>query len=240
MNKAVYTRDEFIVKVKIAVQQLQEWERARLIRPVGFTEDAVPFYSEQAVERVTHIRKLLDLGYGLAEIQDIVKKIGLPKGGASHPESQKPVHYLTVGALAEKVGVSPRTIKHWENKKIIVPDMRSEGGFRMYSEGYTYICRLIIDLQLFGYTLEEIKAISDTFRDFLDITKNFEARSKSGLDSKLEAMLCEIQVLLDKMEQFKKGINRWEDLLKKKRKEIANLKNRNRKRPDAAKGKGHA
>ena len=41
--------------------------------------------------------------------------------------------YLTVGNLADKIGVSPRTIKHWEDKGIIEPDMRSDGGFRLYS-----------------------------------------------------------------------------------------------------------
>ncbi|MCK7489606.1 MAG: MerR family DNA-binding transcriptional regulator [Anaerotruncus sp.] len=35
--------------------------------------------------------------------------------------------FLTVGNLAERSGVSPRTIKHWEDKGIIEPDMRTRG-----------------------------------------------------------------------------------------------------------------
>ena len=77
--------------------------------------------------------------------------------------------FLTVGNLAERSGVSPRTIKHWEDKGIIEPDMRTEGGFRLYSESYVFLCQLIRDLQLFGYTLEEIKAVSDDVRTLLAI-----------------------------------------------------------------------
>jgi hypothetical protein len=43
-------------------------------------------------------------------------------------------------------------------------------------------------------------------------------------------MLREIKVLFDKMVLLQKGIERWEDLLKKKRKEILDLKNKNQKR----------
>ena len=74
-----------------------------------------------------------------------------------------------MGALAEKVGVSPRTIKHWEDMGIIEPNMRSEGGFRYYSDAYIYLCNLIKDLQLFNYSLVDIKMISDLFRYYLAI-----------------------------------------------------------------------
>ncbi len=240
MKKNLYVRDDFILKTKTSEGELKQWEELKLIRPVGYTDDSVPLYSGRAIEQVQHIRKLLDMGYGLDEIREIVKKVGIPKGGQAHAEPKKPNQYLTVGNLAEQVGVSPRTIKHWEDKKIIIPDMRSEGGFRLYSGIYVYICKLIIDLQLFGYALEEIKAISDYFRGFLDIQQNMGSMDKPAVDAKLDTMLKEIQVLSDKMDLFKKGINRWEDLLKKKRKEILNLKDKNGKRPKPPKGADHA
>jgi DNA-binding transcriptional MerR regulator len=240
MKQNVYIRDAFLAKTKTPAHQLKEWEELKLVRPVGFTDDSVPFYSEQAVAQVDQINRLLELGYNLADIREIVKKVGLPKSRSDQTDSRKPIQYLTVGTLAEKVGVSPRTIKHWEDKQIIVSDMRSEGGFRMYSEIYAYLCRLIIDLQLFGYTLEEIKTISDYFRDFLSISKDFDNQPKSELDSKLDAMLREIEAFSHKMKQFKQGISRWEGLLKKKKKEIIGLKNRNQKRVEESKGKPHA
>jgi DNA-binding transcriptional MerR regulator len=172
------------------------------------------------------------LGYGPDEIRIIIKKVGLPKIVEKREKPAPSEKFLTVGNLAERVGLSPRTIKHWEDKGIIEPDMRSEGGFRLYSGVYVYLCELIRDLQLFGYALEEIKVISDYFRDILAFQNDLEAFPKNDVSQKLEAMLKEIRILFDKMDLLEKGIRRWEDLLKKKKKEILNLKNKNQKRKD--------
>ena len=237
MNKNIFTRDEFIAKFKLQDSSLREWERAKLLKPAGFTDEKIPLYSEEMSERAAAIQKLTELGYESAEIQKILKKIGLPRASEEKRKLNVSNRYLTVGDLAERVGLSPRTIKHWEDKGIIEPDMRSEGGFRLYSGGYVYLCELVRDLQLFGYTLEEIKEISDSVRAFLAIQENPEAFPPEEVSRKLEAMLKEVDVLFDKMGQFRKGIKRWEDLLKKKKKEISDLYGRNQKR-EAKKSKG--
>jgi DNA-binding transcriptional MerR regulator len=237
MNKNIFTRDEFVAKLNIEDASLREWEKAKLLKPAGFTDEKIPLYSEEMSERVAAIQKLTELGYETAEIQKILKKIGLPRASEEKRKLNVSNRYLTVGDLAERVGLSPRTIKHWEDKGIIEPDMRSEGGFRLYSGGYVYLCELVRDLQLFGYTLEEIKEISDSVRAFLAIQENPEAFPPEEVSRKLEAMLKEVDVLFDKMGQFRKGIKRWEDLLKKKKKEISDLYGRNQKR-EAKKSKG--
>ena len=116
--------------------------------------------------------------------------------------------------------------------------MRSEGGFRLYADVYVYLCELIKDLQLFGYSLEEIKKISDYFRAFLAIKDNLEVYSKEDTETRLKEMLERIQVFDEKAGQLKQGIERWEDLLKKKKKEILNLRSRNRKRETASVKRG--
>ncbi|MGZ5454917.1 MAG: MerR family transcriptional regulator, partial [Candidatus Aminicenantales bacterium] len=148
--------------------------------------------------------------------------------------------FLTVGNLAERSGVSPRTIKHWEDKGIIEPDMRTEGGFRLYSEAYVFHCQLIRDLQLFGYTLEEIKAISDDVRTLVAIEAGTDAFPEAEVEKRLAALLEAIQALFDKMKLLEEGIERWQDLLKKKRKDILALQARNKKRAKAAKETGDA
>jgi len=232
MNKKLYTRPEFTVKVNMTEAELVLWTKMKLIKPEGFADDQTPLYSDTVLEKVMHIQRLRELGYGLEEIQKIMKKIGLPKLRSARKGSPDFNKYLTVGSLAERAGLSPRTIKHWEDKGIIEPDMRSEGGFRLYSQVYVYLCKLIKDLQLFGYSLEEIKVISGYFRDFLDIQGNLGSLPKAEVSKKLEAMLSEIQVLFEKMNLLKEGIERWEDLLKKKKKEILSLKTKNQKRSD--------
>lgn len=230
MGKNIYIREEFLARANISETILAGWEKAKLVKPVGYTEDQIPFYTELTVEKVAHILKLQELGYSLEEIHKIIKKVGLPKPADGTSENAALDQYITVGSLAEGVGVSPRTIKHWEDKGIIEPDMRSEGGFRLYPKIYIFLCKLIKDLQLFGYTLEEIKVISDYFRDFLSIQRHLESNSSVEVSQKLNAMLNEIQLLFDKMNLLKEGIQRWEDLLKKKKREILNIRNQIDKR----------
>jgi len=241
MNKDVFTREDLLGKAGVSEEALGGWLKAKLVRPAGFAEDKTSLFTTDALDRIVHIRKLEDLGYGLEEIQKIIKKFGLPTGKTDKKAPAKKDPYLTVGSLAERSGVSPRTIKHWEDKGVIEPDMRTEGGFRLYSDSYVFLCQLIRDLQLFGYTLEEIKAVSDEVRDFLAIQSDLDVFPKADVDAKLTAMLGQIQELDDKMKLLKEGVARWEDLLKKKKKDIQGLRNRNQKRegPDEASAKGN-
>lgn len=217
-------------KLQVSSENFYKWEKYKLISPIGLTDEGTPIYSEVTIINIEQIKKLSDLGYGEEEIQKIIKKVGLPKQKLKESEGRNRKKFLTVGNLAEQAGISPRTIKHWEDKGIIEADMRSDGGFRLYDEAYIYLCKLIRDLQLFGYSLEEIKTISDYFRDFLAVQNNPEMNTMEVNAAKLEDMLKAIDALFTKMNLFKDGIQRWEDLLKKKRKEIIALKNQNKKR----------
>lgn len=227
--KNIYLLNELASKAGVSEIIILEWEKEKLIKPAGETEEKTPFYNEDTVSQCAHILKLTDLGYSTQEIGKIIKKVGLP---ANQPKENDPVtgKLLTVGELADKINVSPRTIKHWEDKGIIEPDMRSEGGFRLYADVYVYLCSLILDLQNFGYTLDEIKIVSDHFRDFLALQTQFANFEKDVVAAKLDVMSADIEKLFSKMNMLKEGINRWEELLKKKKKELLNMKNSNNKR----------
>jgi len=230
MKKIVFEKESLVKQLAISEAALGEWERMKLLKPDGMTEDKHPFYSGHTFETGLYIKNLLDLGYGMCDVRRIIKKVGLPKRKEARDKKVHLREFLTVGDLADRVGVSPRAIKHWEDKGIIEPDMRSEGGFRLYSENYIYICQLIRDLQLFGYSLKEIKEISVHFRDFLSIKGRLQTFPVQETEKKLNEMLRKIQIFFDKMELYKEGLERWEELLKKKKREIVSLKAQNTKR----------
>lgn len=236
MAKNFLPRNEFVERTKISEKVLKEWEALKIIKPSGLTEDKTPFYTQDLVDHSSNIKKFIDMGYNLEEIQKILKKVGLPKATGESEKSTAPKKHLTIGGLAYSLGVSTRTIKHWEDEGIIEAGMRSEGGFRLYPEIYVYLCKLVKDLQLFGYTLKQIKNISDLFRTFLAIDKNIHAYTKEETSKKLDTMCNEIERLNNKMNLLKEGIYRWEDLINKKRREINNLKKKNQKRGKAVKG----
>ncbi len=229
--KEIFTADEFASKLGISKRILADWDKEDLVKPSGTSDEGIPLYTAGQYERGQHLKKLHELGYGFDDIKKIIKKVGLPKGTAEDGKQNLNDTYLTVGQIAESVKVSPRTIKHWEEMGIIEPDMRSEGGYRLYSRRWVLIASLIKDLQLFGYSLDEIKKVSDYFRVFLDLSSNLETHKINDADEKLNELLIALDGLFDKMELFKAGISRWEDLLKKKKKEIISLKQKNAKRP---------
>ncbi len=237
MNKSIFVRQELPALSDVEEKVLREWEELGFFKPVGYTPDREPFYSDRTLERIVRVRGLLGLGYGPEEILKIVKKVGLPGIHDGKNDSLRGSDYLTVGDLAEKADISPRTLKHWEDKGIIEPQMRSGGGFRLYSKSYIELCRRIKDLQLFGYTLEEIKALSDLVRDFLAIQNGATALSDTDGAAKLDLMLAEVQSLQDKMRLLRAGIGRWEALIRKSKKEVLGIKEKLRKRSKKKKGK---
>ncbi|MCD6115473.1 MerR family transcriptional regulator [bacterium] len=230
MKKNIYLLKEFIPVAGVSESQLKEWESLKILIPSGYTEDKTACYSDDSIKRAEHIKQLTALGYNLDDIQKIIKKVGLPSHTEDKNQPKEADKYLTVGHLSEAVGISTRTIKHWEEKGIIEPQMRSQGGFRLYPESYIYLCKLIVDLQLFGYTLDEIKIVSDHFREFLTIKQEIENMPYPEVDKKLRNMLNKIKTLTGQINQLKSGIQRWEDLLKKKKKEINQLINKNDKK----------
>lgn len=146
------SREELLQRLRITPRELDEWTENELIAPLPDREDAFP---ESALEEGELIRKFFSLGYALPEIQKIKRSVGLPvKDEKGRYISRS--DFLTIGELAERSGINVRTIKFWEEKGLIAPHRRTEGGFRLYRPGEVVFLSFIKDLQAFNYTLAEI------------------------------------------------------------------------------------
>ncbi len=229
INRAVFTEEELADRCAISATTLASWVESGLMQPVARASNGALLFAEQSIERIDHIRRLIEMGYDKPDVARILRKVGLPQEQRADRSSQT-LNLLTVGSLAESVGVSPRTIKHWEDKGIIDADARSEGGFRLYREGYVYLCHLVQDLQLFGYSLDEIKEVSDYFREFDAMRDDLSSFAPARAESSLASMLRAIERLFSTMRKLQDGIDRWEKLLNKHRKLIVDLKRTNDKR----------
>ncbi len=58
MNKNILPRDEFIAKFNLQDGSLQEWEKAKLVKPAGFTNHNVALYSDEVIEHIADGRPL--------------------------------------------------------------------------------------------------------------------------------------------------------------------------------------
>lgn len=71
-------------------------------------------------------------------------------------ERQEP--HLQIGEVAERTGVTQRTLRFYEEKGLLRPPTRMDGGFRLYSEDDVRRVEQIRQLQkLLGLSLAEIK-----------------------------------------------------------------------------------
>jgi len=63
---------------------------------------------------------------------------------------------LSIGEVAKKCGISVETLRFYERKSLIVPDSRSEGGYRQYSEQAIQRVNFIQHAKAVGFSLKEI------------------------------------------------------------------------------------
>jgi MerR family transcriptional regulator, copper efflux regulator len=64
--------------------------------------------------------------------------------------------HMQIGEVAERVKLSLRTIRHYEEVGLVPPSARSKGGFRLYAESDVQRLLLIRRMKPLGFTLEEM------------------------------------------------------------------------------------
>ena len=66
---------------------------------------------------------------------------------------------MQIGEVAERIGLSLRTIRYYEEVGLAVPSARSEGGFRLYVEDDVERLRVIMQMKPLGFSLEEMREL---------------------------------------------------------------------------------
>jgi DNA-binding transcriptional MerR regulator len=105
---------------------------------------------------------------------------------------------MRIGELAEKAGVTPRTIRYYEKLGLIAPSEREGKGFRYYTDAELARLRKIDALQALGLSLEEIGDILDLFFD-----EPTMLQGKRKLLEILQAHLAETDTKIETLEQFR-------------------------------------
>ncbi|MEV4712660.1 MerR family transcriptional regulator [Micromonospora sp. NPDC049374] len=101
-----------------------------------------------------------------------------------HAGGPAPGRLMQIGEAAERVGLSIRTIRHYEQVGLIVPSARTDGGFRLYTEPDLDRLGVVKRMKPLGFTLDEM-------RDLLGI-----------LDALRAADVDERPALLDRLAMF--------------------------------------
>jgi DNA-binding transcriptional MerR regulator len=139
----------------------------------------------------------------------------------SAPTGAAQVNHLTptvlrIGEVAKLTGLTPRTLRYWEEQGLISPSGYRGGGERLYSQ--TDMARVIRikDLQeLLGFTLAEVRVVLDT--EDVEVLDRFRSeyrwgdRSPEVLGELLDEAIEANQKLLERLDNTLARIGRFRD-----------------------------
>lgn len=69
---------------------------------------------------------------------------------------------MRIGEVADRVGLSLRTLRHYDEIGLVVPSNRSAGGFRFYTESDVARLELVKTLRPLDLTLDQIRELVET------------------------------------------------------------------------------
>lgn len=73
---------------------------------------------------------------------------------------------LHIGEVAERAGLSLRTVRYYEEQGLIAPEGRTEGGFRLYTGEHVDRLLLIKHMKPLGFSVHEMRELLES-RDAL-------------------------------------------------------------------------
>lgn len=79
---------------------------------------------------------------------------------------------MHIGALAERTGMSLRTLRHYDETGLLEPSGRSEGGFRLYTDDDLARLLVIRRMKPLGFSLDEMA-------DLLEVVDQLRASAGS-------------------------------------------------------------
>ena len=103
----------------------------------------------------------------------------LPQDGAeSRPDTGGSQATMHIGVVAERTGMSLRTLRHYDEVGLLVPSARTEGGFRLYTRADVERLLLIRRMKPLGFTLEEMADLLAAAEILKVDADNAEARGR--------------------------------------------------------------
>jgi DNA-binding transcriptional MerR regulator len=121
---------------------------------------------------------------------------------------------LQIGEVADRVGLSLRTVRYYEEMGLLTPAERTEGGFRLFSEDQVERLLLIKQMKPLGFTVQEIRALLDAHDVLADTNVDDDARVAA-----VQAMSGFAAVAAERVDALREQLSRAEDFAEQLRRE---------------------
>jgi MerR family Zn(II)-responsive transcriptional regulator of zntA len=109
-----------------------------------------------------------------------------------------------IGELAKLADVTPDTIRYYEKQQMMDHEVRTEGGFRLYSESDLQRLKFIRYAKQLGFTLE-------TIRELLSIRVDPEHHTCQESKSIVQSRLREVESKIKELQHMKRSLQRLND-----------------------------
>ena len=119
---------------------------------------------------------------------------------------------MQIGEVAERTGLSLRTIRYYEEVGLVVPSARSTGGFRLYAEADVSRLMVVKQMKPLEFSLDEMRDLLAVL-DALDTEPDVDARAglldrlvmyRQAADERCKALRAQ----LDTAEEFAGSLRR--------------------------------
>ena len=109
-----------------------------------------------------------------------------------------------IGELAKLANVTPDTIRYYEKQQMIDHEVRTEGGFRLYTDNDLQRLRFIRYARQLGFAL-------DSIRELLSI--RIDPAHHTGQESKsiVQARLDEVEARIQELQTMQRSLQRLND-----------------------------
>ncbi len=120
---------------------------------------------------------------------------------------------LQIGDVAERTGLSLRTVRHYEEVGLLPPAERSPGGFRLYHDAAVQRLLVVKQMKPLEFTLEEMRELLEALdelrlgpehtrrRELLDVLAAYQRRVAERVDT-LRVRLLGAKALQDSLDDI--------------------------------------
>jgi len=120
-----------------------------------------------------------------------------------------PPDLLHIGEAAERVGLSIRTLRHWEEVGLVTPTARSKGRFRLYSPDDLGRLLVVKSMKPMGFALEEMA----TLLSLVEAARAFANRGEPTPDDTAKVLGEYVVRTGERIERIKRDLGDAHDLL---------------------------
>jgi DNA-binding transcriptional MerR regulator len=126
--------------------------------------------------------------------------------------------YYRIGEVAERTGLTQRTLRFYEERGLLPPPVRMESGFRLYTEEDIQRIQLVRQLQeMLGFSLSEIKEMVEAEEVRTSLRASFREMPPEERQERVRHAIqvteAQLRLITQKIEKLNEMREQWEQKL---------------------------